>query len=663
MKITDVAVKHGVSIYVLLFVLVIGGVVSYVGLPLESAPEIDIPVVLVTTPYVGVSPEDIESLVTRPLEKEIGEIKEIKDLRSTSAEGASIITVEFDVDINLDEALQEIREKVDLGKAKLPKDAEEPIIQEISTSDFPMMIVNVTADYDLVKLRRVAEDLQDEIENVRGILEVRLNGGLEREIQVRVDPARLNHYQLSLQHVVDAVKNENLNVPGGDVKLGDASYLVRVPGEFTRVSEIADVIVKLRGDNPVYVRDVAAVVDSFKERSSASRLDGRENISLAITKRPGENIVRIADDIKAVIAAEQTSMPPGTEIVILSDQSEDIRSMVHELENTMLSGMILVIAVIMLAMGLRNSILVGLAVPMSMLISFVALSLLGITLNMVVLFALILALGMLVDNAIVIVENIYRHALQGMPPVEAALAGTREVAWAVTTSTLTTVAGFFPVVFWPGVMGEIMAYLPKTVIITLLASLFVALIITPVLCAAFLRAGATEGGAGTLSAVAGAFVARYEALLDWALRRRWTVAGIGALVFIATLGVFGAAGLGVELFPNVTPRKMVVTVDAGDGTRFEMSDRIVRRIERDLSGDENVEHYVANVGAGSGQAFLTADATIAHKSQLSVDFLDAEERVESPHATIDRFRNRLAQVPGARIEITKTPQGSQIEVL
>ncbi|MEE8408034.1 MAG: efflux RND transporter permease subunit [Myxococcota bacterium] len=668
MKITYVAVKHGVSVYVLIFVIIIGGLVAYNGLPLESAPEIEIPIFLVTTPYIGVSPEDIESLVTRPMEKELAEINEIQVMRSTSAEGASIITVEFTADANLDEAAQEVREKVDLAKPKLPKDAQEPIIQAISTADFPMMIVNVTGTYGLIRLRKVAEGLQDKLEAIPGTMEVRLNGGLEREIQVRVDPARLNYYGVSLKQVVNAIRDENLNMPGGDVKLGDASYLVRVPGEFTEVGEIGNIIVKVRGAHAVYVRTVATVVDAYKDVGSTSRLDQRDNISLSITKRPGENIVSIADEIKAMIAAEQPKLPRGTEVVILSDMSNDIRDMVKELENTMISGMILVIAVIMLFMGFRNSVLVGVAVPLSMLVTFVVLSMLGMTLNMVVLFSLILALGMLVDNAIVIVENIYRHAGEGLGPVEAALTGTREVGWAVTTSTLTTVAVFLPLLSWPGIEGKFMSFLPKTVIITLTASLFVALIITPVMCAAFLRAARRDGGEqpSTVQAFGTAVMRRYEALLDASLHHRWRTALVVFFVFVSTFVGFGAAKLGIEFFPDVTPRKIQIAVDAGDGARFEVSNRIVRRVEDTLEQMPNIKHYVANVGSGSGQAFMTAKTSIPHKSQVSVDFLDPNERIESTLDTVEKIRNAVALFPGARIEIKKEqmgpPGGSPVEI-
>ncbi|MEM6733399.1 MAG: efflux RND transporter permease subunit, partial [Myxococcota bacterium] len=294
MRITEYSVQHNVTTYVLIGIFVLGGLLAYGSLPREAAPEIEIPIIVVSTPYLGVAPEDIESLVTNIMEREISEIADIKKLTSTSAEGVSIVITEFDTDTNLDEALAKVREKVDLAKADIPKDADEPIIQEISTTDFPMMIVNVTGPYSQLALKDLAEDIEDRIENVNGVLEVKAAGGVEREFQVQVDLARLNHYALTLDDVINAIRVENVNVPGGDVNVGDAKFLVRVPGEYSAADEIANSVVRVRMGRPIYVRDVAEVHDTFKDRATYSRLDGRSNVSLTITKRSGANIIQVA---------------------------------------------------------------------------------------------------------------------------------------------------------------------------------------------------------------------------------------------------------------------------------------------------------------------------------------------------------------------------------
>ncbi|MEO0811633.1 MAG: efflux RND transporter permease subunit, partial [Myxococcota bacterium] len=408
------------------------------------------------------------------------------------------------------------------------------------------------------------------------------------------------------------------------------------------------------------------VKDTFKERETYSRLDGRSNVSLTITKRAGSNLIEIAENIRVVIAEMEPEMPANTEVVILSDESENIRDMVKELENNMITGLLLVIIVIMVAMGLRNSVLVGVAIPLSMMITFLVLQLLGITLNMVVLFSLILALGMLVDNGIVIVENIYRHASMGKTVRQAALEGTAEVAWPVATSTFTTVAAFLPLMFWPGIIGEFMGYLPKTLIITLLASLLVALVITPVLCAAFLRVNANgsvlsdeaEDSAPDGSTLGGRILIAYERLLRGAIGHRWITVMTGGAVFVLTIVLYVSSGLGVEFFPETPPERIIISVDAGDGTRVGLTNRVVGAIEAQIQGDPNIKHYVATVGqSGGGGGFSVGGGKSPHRGQVSIDFVDAAEQTAPINDVINDIRNRIADIPGARIEISKQQDG------
>ncbi|MEM6730086.1 MAG: efflux RND transporter permease subunit, partial [Myxococcota bacterium] len=358
--------------------------------------------------------------------------------------------------------------------------------------------------------------------------------------------------------------------------------------------------------------------------------------------------------------------PANTEIVILSDESENIRDMVKELENNMITGMLLVIAVIMFAMGLRNSVLVGLAIPLSMMITFLALQMFGITLNMVVLFSLILALGMLVDNGIVIVENIYRHASMGKSPSVAALEGTAEVAWPVATSTFTTVAAFAPLIFWPGVIGGFMGYLPKTLMLTLLASLLVALVITPVLCGAFLKVrpgtkppsdNPDEVVRPDTSTFGGQVLAGYEKLLRGAIRRRGLTVGAGFGILVLTFLVYGASGLGMEFFPETPPEAIIVSVDVGDGSRVELTNRVILAVEKRIQGNPNIEHYVATAGtSGSGQG-NPGQSSVPHRGSVTIDFVDKEFQTEPIGDVINDIRASISEIPGARIEITKQQNG------
>ncbi len=486
MKITDVSIDNRTSVFILVFIIILIGITSYVRLPRESSPDIQIPLVIISTPYFGVSPEDIESLITQPIEKEVNAIAEVKKITSASYEGYSIIRVEFESGFDIDEALQKIRDKVDKAETELPDDVDKPDIIEINFSEFPIITYTIAGPQGLVKLKDIADDMKDEIENVEGVLEVKISGGLEREVQVEVDMNKLIHYNIRFDDVIDAISNENRTIPGGSIDVNNSSFLVRVPGEFDQPFIIQDLIVKIKEGKPIYVKDVADVIYSFKERSTYSRLNEVECVTVNVSKRVGANIIDIADQVKKIISDYDENLPDNINFTLTVDQSKDIKQSVKNLENNIFSGLVLVLIVLFLLLGLRNAFFVAIAIPLSMLISFIILSALNITLNFIVLFSLILALGMLVDNAIVVIENIYKYLEEGNGLIESAKLGTAEVAWPITTSTLTTLTAFAPMLIWPGVVGDFMQYLPITLIITLASSLFVALVINPVFASKFM---------------------------------------------------------------------------------------------------------------------------------------------------------------------------------
>ncbi len=492
------SINNRISVMVLVALVAVMGIVSYLTIPKESFPSITVPNIFVVTIYPGVSPEDMESLVTRKLEDELSGISEVKTMTSTSSEGYSNINLEFDTNVDIEDALQKVREKVDLVKPELPEDAEEPTVQEINFAEFPIMNVNLSGEYDEVILKEIAEDLQEKIEAVPTVLGVDLTGGLEREVQVDVDLPKLKYYNISFGDIIGAIQNENVTIPGGDITVGTKKFLLRVPGQYEDTSPLEDIVVKGENQTPIYVRDVAEVTFGFQERATYSTLDGSPVITLGVKKRTGENILDTATEVKAILEAELPLLPPTTTYKITNDQSKDVVSMVSNLENNIISGLLLVVGVLLFFLGVRNSSFVGISIPMSMFLSFIVLSVVGITMNMVVLFSLILSLGMLVDNAIVVVENIYRYLEEGYDNFAAAKKGTGEVALPIITGTFTTIAAFAPMVFWPGVTGEFMSYLPKTLIITLGSSLFVGLIINPVICALFMNVDDKTGKA-TLS--------------------------------------------------------------------------------------------------------------------------------------------------------------------
>lgn len=503
MKATDLAIKYRTSMLVLTVLIVFGGLIAYITIPKESSPSIEIPLIVVTTIYPGVSPDDVETLLTQQIEKEVQNVNGIKEIRSTSTEGVSTVVIEFNPEVSIDEAYQRVRDKVDVARPFLPTDVEEPIVSEIDFSQFPVMTVNLAAEYSLVRLRQVAEDVQDLLETIPSVLEVDLIGGLEREVQINVDLAALQGYNLAFSDVIEAIQRENTNIPGGSIDVDRLNYLVRIDGNIRDPREIASFVITSPGGRPVYVRDVAEVDFGFADRTSYARLQvfqedderGRPVavadtaahpvISLNVKKRSGDNILDTATEVRRVL--DEFAFPGGTQVVITGDQSEFVDAMVKDLENNIISGLIFVVAVLLFFLGVRSATLVGTAIPLSMFITFLVFSAMGQTMNFIILFSLIIALGMLVDNAIVIVENIYRFREQGHERFEAARLGTAEVAGPVVASTATTVAAFAPMLLWPGIMGEFMGYLPLTLIISLVSSLFIAIIINPVLTGYFVR--------------------------------------------------------------------------------------------------------------------------------------------------------------------------------
>jgi len=673
-------VKNRAPVLLITFCVFFFGLYTYIELPRESFPDVDIPVVMVSTPYVGVSPEDIESLITVPLEGELSGLKDLKKMTSTSAEGVSLITLEFEPEVVIEDALQRVRDRVSRARTDLPEDAEETNIQEVSISDFPIMIVTIAGPVDEEVLKSIGEVLEDEMTRIDGVLEVDLKGGRTRQFRVQIDPHRLVHYSLKLGDVIEAIGNENVNIPGGNVGAGDANFLLRVPGEFEDAHEIENVAVKRIGDRPVFVRDLGRVVDSFEDRDSYARVNGQPAVTLGVKKRAGANILEVASSVKEILAEHEGDWPEGVRFRIIGDQSRDTEMMVSELENNIFTALILVVAVILFFMGARNSLFVAIAIPLSMLMSMLFISAFGMTLNMMVLFSLILGLGMLVDNAIVIVENIYRHVEMGKSLAEASVEGTKEVGMAVTASTFTTVAAFTPLVFWTGMMGQFMGYLPKTVVIVLLCSLVVAVGVLPVATSRFMKRaktkakGSTEGEAETSSEAPaakepGRVMSAYKRMLMLSIDHRYISLAIGFASLIGTFVAYGFLNHGTEFFPDVEPDRATVSVRAPDGTDVEATDQIVRQVEAILIEQENINFYVAETGvSGGGDPMSGAGQAAGNSARITIDFLPHATRlqagqvprIEDTRDTISRVRGRLIDIPGASIEIEKERQGPPV---
>jgi len=692
MKITEFSIKHNVSVLVLCAGILLIGASTYFSLPRESFPDIEFPVIIVTTVLDGANPTDVEQSVTIPIETELDGLEGLKEMRSASMDSMSMISLEFQPGVDTEAALNRVRDGVDQAKADLSPDAEEPVVKEFSLTSVPMLIYQLvgTGVVTTSELYELAEKLEDDLKQVPEVLDIDIFGGREREVVIEIDPARVHFYALSLDRVKLIVEGTNRNVSAGAVDGAVNRIVMRVPGEFRHPGEIMALVIGYAGGTPIYLRDVGTARYDFEDEESRSRLydfraaDGEtssgryvaphRSVSLHIKKRSGANVLDMCERVEA--AMQRYAVPADVRIVKSMDNSKIVRMMVGDLENGIGTSLVLVLAVILVGLGARNALLVAVAIPFSMLLSIMILPLTGDTLNMIVLFSLILALGMLVDNAIVIVENIYRHHSMGMPRAKAALVGTSEVAWPVIASTATTVGAFFPMLFWPGVMGEFMGYLPKTVIIVLSCSLFVALVINPTLAAMTMKVkpGAAKSIDPETQRPNYWLARRYQAVLEFMLDRpTWTlVTAFVLLLFVfAMYAVFGA---GTEFFPPTDPDTVVCSIKPPDGASLQESDRLAGLMEARIVGkpgsgyDEPVRNLkfgsvvvgLAGVGGGSGGGMQQDNSGPV---KMQVEFVDREYRTERTTETMKAMRNRIDGLDSEGNRVTHPLFGADFDVI
>jgi len=486
---TTFSLKNGTMVMFLTAMIVVIGLGTYISMPKDSYPEIKQPIVYIGTPYPGNSPIDMENLVTRPIEKELNTISEIDNIKSTSVQDNSTIIVEFDPKISTEEALTKVKDAVDRAKPELPQDLPaDPNVFELNFSEFPIMNINLAGNYTLEELKKYGEYLEDEIEKVSEISKVEIRGIDDKEVKINVNPFELEARKLNFEDIENAVAAENVTLSGGNVLDGGVRRTIRVVGEFTDPKQLEEIVIKNEDGNIVYLKDVATVSFDYIEPVSYARLRKEPVVMLDVVKRSGENLLHATDKVNVILAkARKDVFPKDLKISITNDQSSFTKEMVSSLENNIISGVIVVVIVLLLFIGTRNAMFVGMAIPLSMFLTFIILQAMGMTINMMVLFGLIMALGMLVDNGIVVVENIYRLRSEGYSMWDATRLGVGEVAVPIISSTATTVAAFIPLMMWPGIMGQFMRYLPITLAVSLAASLFVALVINPVFIMRYMK--------------------------------------------------------------------------------------------------------------------------------------------------------------------------------
>ncbi|MBN2510863.1 MAG: efflux RND transporter permease subunit, partial [Spirochaetales bacterium] len=648
-------IEKRAAVFTFAILVLIVGTLAYINLPRENTPEIKQPWIFVTTVYPGVPPKDVETLVTIPLEEELENINGVTKISSSSYMSVSSIFVEFGSDVDTETALRRVKDRVDTAKASLPDDVQETAVQELNSSDWPIFIVSFAHDRGVAEIDADVTVLKDRLKRVKGVLDVSVAGNIERTVTIELDPHRLAHFGISIEDVKNAVRSENTSIPGGVLEGESLNFNLSVTGEITDPAGFAHIMVP---NGPVSVRLGDLGTAAFREaaQESFSRLNGRPAISLEVKKRTGANLIDLADSLKAEI--EAADLPEGTEVVYTYDESRFIKETISDLENNMFSGFVLVLLITVFFLGFRNAMFVSLAIPFSMLISFFVLQMMGVTLNMVVLFSLIMALGMLVDNGIVIVENIFRHASMGKERAAAAADGTREVAGPILASTITTCLAFFPIIFMPGIMGEFMKYLPITIIVVLASSLFVALTINPVFCASFMglsekdarkiSGGQKDGGKMT---VFGRVQAVYEKVLGWSVKRPFVVIFSSAGVVVLGLILYGFFGKEPVFFPESDPSTAIIRIETRTGTPLQETDRIVRDIETVIPDiDMSMDSYKVTVGENG--------ADESHRATIRVEYKPYLDRTIPGVTATERIKKALkGKYPEAKITFEEQEDG------
>jgi multidrug efflux pump len=716
---TSWAIDNKISVYVLVFIISVFGILNYYSIPKEQIPEIVIPSVVVNTIYPGTSPSDIENLVTRPLEKNLKSISGVKKITSRSVQDFSAIIVEFNTGIEIKEAKQKVKDAVDKTKRVLPNDPSfiEPSVMEIDLSEIPIQYINLSGDIPLDRIKQYADAMQDRIESLKEITRVEIGGALEREIQIDIDMYKMKAASLTFRDVEQAVNFNNMTVSGGNIDLQGMSRSISVVGEVKNLDEIKNIVINTSSGALVKLKDIAIVRDGFKKAENYARYNGKNVITLNVIKKSGQNLLDASDQIKAIIADMQKNKLPSNLIVeITGDQSRYTRNTVNELNNTIIIGFILVTIVLMFFMGLVNAIFVGFSVPLSMAIAYIFLPWIGFTMNMLVMFAFIFALGIVVDDAIVVIENTHRiHRKTRMDIKKSAKFAAGEVFIPILSGTLTTLAPFFPLAFWPGVVGKFMVYIPVTLIITLFASLIVAYIFNPVFAVDFMKHDEEDrplplpkvykvtGGIAvaslpfyllSLPGIANfmvfiaisflihnlfgykvlrkfqsrfipAMMRRYENLLIWVLKGRrpgymlWGMIGL----FVFTMILNNIVKPKVVFFPDNEPNTVNTYIKMPVGTDINVTDSISRIVERrvmSVLGEKNpvVESVVTNVAYLASDNNFDNSSKSSNLAKIAVNFVEYSKRKgQSTSIYMNNMREAIKDIPGAEIVVDKIKMG------
>lgn len=716
------AINNKTSVFVMTVIITIAGLATFESLPKESFPEIIIPKIYISTVYPGTSPANMENLITKPIEKQMKSIAGVKKITSNSFQDYSNVIVEFNTDVKIPIAKQKVKDAVDKAKSDLPNDLpKEPNVIDINLSELPIMFVNLSGDFDLNKLKKYADRLKDRIEGMREITRVDMIGALDREIQINVDMYKAQAAQISLGDIERTVGYENMTISGGTVKMDGMQRTLNLKKEFENMDELQNLIVKSPNGASIYLKDIAAVKDTFRTQESYARLGGKNVITLSVVKRAGFNLIEASDKIRDITKEMKANdFPKNLNIVLTGDQSERTRLTLHDLINTIVIGFILVTIILMFFMGASNAIFVAMSVPLSMFVAFLIMPGLGFTMNMIVLFSLLLALGIVVDDAIVVIENTHRLFENGKRPIkEAAKMAAGEVFLPVFSGTLTTLCPYIPLAFWKGTIGEFMFFLPITLIITLMASLLVAYIINPVFAVQFMKPHADDEhkkskwtkGAKTTAVIFIAFalifylsknpgmgnllmllliinllyrffiinwvrkfqtktwpaaVEVYERALSWSLNRPWTTMLMTVGIFVFSLFLMAVRSPNVVFFPKSDPNFIYIYVSLPVGTDPAYTDSVMKVVEKRVNtvlypnGKENpiVASVISNVTISVTDPQDEDQGQYPNRGKLQVAFAPfAERKGQLTTDYLDKIRNAVQGIAGAEITVAQEQAG------
>ena len=667
----EAALGHVRTVLSLLVLLLVAGAYAYVTIPKESDPDVNIPIIYVNVHHEGISPEDAERLILRPLEQEMQGVEGVDEMRATAFEGGGNVVLEFEAGFDADRALDDVREKVDLAKPELPAEADEPIVSEVNLSLFPVLVVTLSGDVPERTLLNIARDLRDDVEGLQPVLEVQMAGNREELVELIVDPTMLESYGIDARSVLQAVDRSNRLVAAGALDTGEGRFAIKVPGLFQSPDDILNMPIKTVGDRAVTFRDIGTLRRTFKDPEGFARINGELAIALEVSKRTGENIIETIEQVRGTVDREMQQWPDAVQVTYSQDKSTNIRTMLSDLQNNVLAAILLVMVVIVAALGLRSAGFVGIAIPGSFLTGILVIYLAGLTVNVVVLFSLILAVGMLVDGAIVVVEYADRKLREGQPKREAYALAAKRMAWPIIAATATTLAAFLPLVFWPGVVGEFMKFLPITLLATLTASLLMALIFVPTL-GSVLGGGLktspaaapdsrkaraiAAGSAADLTALSG-FTGAYLRLLKGALKHPGKILLGAAILLVGVQVAYSQFGRGVEFFPEVEPENAVLQVHARGNLSVHQRDRLLQEVEgRVLHLHQERREFHAIYARSQVTAGERRDEPEDIIGTITLEFVDWWNRRPASEIIAD-IKARTADLPGLMVESQESEMG------